>query len=247
MSIYNDIQQAIAKQQKLLAVLIDPDKMKVDQVASFLKKVNTSVATHIFIGGSEVDEQFTDRLTSEIKQHTNLPLVLFPGNVSQITNHANAILFLSLLSGRNPEYLIGQHVKAASVLRNTDLEVIATGYILIENGKQTAVQRVTETEPISRNNVQAIVDTAKAGELLGMRLIYLEAGSGATEAVNTEIISAVKHDSNIPLIVGGGIKTKQQLIDAYTAGADMVVIGTAFENDETFFKELTSGKASATD
>lgn len=247
MSIYNDIQQAIAKQQKLLAVLIDPDKMKEEQVASFLKKVNASVATHIFIGGSEVDEQVTDSLTSEIKQHTNLPLVLFPGNVSQITNHANAILFLSLLSGRNPEYLIGQHIKAASVLRNTDLEVIPTGYILIENGKQTAVQRVTETEPMPRNDVQAIEDTAKAGELLGMRLIYLEAGSGATEAVNTEIISAVKHDSNIPLIVGGGIKTKQQLIDAYTAGADMVVIGTAFENDETFFKELTSGKASATD
>lgn len=236
--LYNNILQAINDNKKLLAVLIDPDKMKVTQVASFIKKVNQSIATHIFVGGSEVDDELTDGLVSEIKIHTNIPIVLFPGDVSQITDKANAILYLSLLSGRNPEYLISKHVESVSKLRDSSLEVIPTGYILIESGNITAVQRVTQTQPMPRTNVQAIVDTAKTGEFLGMQLIYLEAGSGAKQAISKDIITQVKTDINIPLIVGGGIKTKQQLDDAYNAGADVVVIGTAFEDDETFFDEL---------
>jgi len=238
--IYLTILKSISVNKKLLAVLIDPDKFSIEKVSEFIKKVNQSVATHVFVGGSMVDENATEIIVKEIKKHTNLPIVLFPGDVSQITDQADALLFLSLISGRNPEYLIGQHVKAISKLKNTDLEIISTGYILIENGKKTAVEIVTESKPISNKNIQQIVDTAIAGELLGMKLIYLEAGSGAVSPVTNQIISCVKQQVKIPLIVGGGIRNKEQLECAYKAGADLVVIGTAFEEDESFFEELKS-------
>ena len=236
--IYKNIQEAASKSEKLLAILIDPDKFLVENVSSFFEKVNVSIATHIFVGGSTVNDNATDVLVFEIKKHTSLPVVLFPGDVTQITNKADALLFLSLISGRNPEYLIGKHVASVSKLRNSNLEVIPTGYILIENGKETAVQRVTGTHPISRDDIQTIAYTAKAGELLGMKMIYLEAGSGATHSVTPEIISLVKQELQIPLIVGGGIRSKQQLDAAYKSGADLVVIGTAFEENIAFFEAL---------
>ena len=232
--IYNDILASVSNGEKQLAVLIDPDKIKFDKVSGFIKKVNASIATHVFVGGSTVDENATDVLVEEIKKYTELPVVLFPGDVTQITGKADGILFLSLISGRNSEFLIGKHIRAVPKLKETNLEVISTGYILIENGKETAVERVTGTEPLSRTNIQYIVDTAKAGELLGMKLIYLEAGSGAKLSVSKEIISNVKKTLNIPLIVGGGIRSKKQLEDAYHAGADLVVVGTVFEEDESF-------------
>ena len=163
---------------------------------------------------------------------------MFPGDIIQISNKADGILFLSLISGRNPDYLIGKHVESISTLKSTYLEVISTGYILIESGKKTAVETVTETAPMLRDDIQKIVDTAKAGELLGMKLIYLEAGSGAKEPVSKDIISLVKQELQIPLIVGGGIRNKQQLENAYQSGADMVVIGTAFEENELFFEDI---------
>tara|TARA_R110002074_G_scaffold20459_7_gene64892 strand:+ start:279 stop:1013 length:735 start_codon:yes stop_codon:yes gene_type:complete len=237
-NLYQDILDSISKNKKLLAVLIDPDKMTVEMAASFIEKVNKSVITHIFVGGSTVKEHVTNSLVSKIKSLSNLPVILFPGDVSQITKNADALLFLSLISGRNPEYLIGKQVVAVSKLRQMNLEIFPTGYILIENGKETSVQKVTKTIPMSRKSIQAIVNTAKAGELLGMKLIYLEAGSGALYPINDSIISSVKQELSIPLIVGGGIKSKVQLDEAYNAGADMVVVGTAFEEDESFFDEL---------
>ena len=237
-NIFKNIIDAADKDIKQLAVLIDPDKMRIETVSSFITKVNQSIATHIFVGGSEVDEGVTETLVAEIKRHTALPVILFPGDVIQITNKADGILFLSLISGRNPDYLIGKQVEAVSKLVKTKLEIIPTGYVLIENGKETAVQRVSETKPLKRNDLQTIKDTAKAGELLGMKLIYLEAGSGATHPIDLYIISEVKRQLNIPLIVGGGIRTKIELDSAYNAGADLVVIGTAFENDVTFFDKL---------
>jgi putative glycerol-1-phosphate prenyltransferase len=236
--IYNNLLQTISEEKKGLAVLIDPDKMDIEKVSGFVNKVNQSMATHVFVGGSTVDDYATEILVTQIKKHTHLPVVLFPGDVSQITDHADALLFLSLISGDNPDYLIGKHIKAVSKLRNSSLEVIPTGYILIENGKQTSVEKVTQTTPFSRKNAQIILDTAKAGELLGMKLMYLEAGSGALEPVPNEIINFVKQELSIPLIVGGGIRSKQQLNEAYKSGADLVVIGTAFETDEAFFEEL---------
>ena len=238
MTIYSHIKKSIVEGERLLAVLIDPDKTELDTIEGIVTKINQSVATHIFVGGSEVDEGATEAVVQAIKRYTTLPVMLFPGDVTQITDEADGILFLALISGRNPDYLIGKHVEAVSKLTKTQLEVIPTGYILIENGKQTSVERVSNTNPLSRSNKQHIVDTAKAGALLGMQLIYLEAGSGATYPIEPEIISAVKDTLNIPLIVGGGIRSKTELEAAYKAGADLVVIGTAFETNQLFFEQL---------
>ena len=237
-SLYQELLNSITRKEKLLAVLIDPEKMAIEKAKDFIRKVNSSIATHVFVGGSTVDEKATDVLVTEIKTHTKLPIFLFPGDVTQLTDKADALLFLSLLSGRNPDYLIGKHVESISKLSKMELEVIPTGYLLIENGKETSVQKVTGTKPMSRTNIQEIVDTAKAGEFLGMKLIYLEAGSGAIHPISKEIISEVKKDLRIPLIVGGGIRSIEQLDNAYESGADLVVIGTAFETDESFFDEL---------
>lgn len=236
--IYSNIQTTIVNGEKLLAVLIDPDKFKIENVVAFFSKLNASVATHVFVGGSTVDKDVTGVLVADIKKNTKLPIVLFPGDITQITDEADALLFLSLLSGRNPEYLIEKHVKSVSRLRYSKLEIIPTGYILIESGKVTAVQKVTGTKPMDRKGISNIVDTSVAGQLLGMKLIYLEAGSGAKLPVDLDIISQVKRELNIPLIVGGGIRNIKQINDAYLAGADMVVIGTAFENNEMFFEDL---------
>jgi len=237
-SIYNHITDLASKGKKSLAILIDPDKVSLQTIPDFIDKVNNSIANHIFVGGSSVAEKTTEILVKKIKSQTKLPIVIFPGDVSQISTEADALLFLSLISGDNPEYLIGQQIRAVSKLRNSNLEIIPTGYVLIENGKSTSVEIVTATKPIPRCEIQRIVDTAKAAELMGMKLIYLETGSGALHPVPSEIINAVKQDLNIPLVVGGGIKNNQQLLDAYNAGADLVVIGTAFEQDEAFFEEI---------
>lgn len=237
-NVYRDLIKSCSEPRKCLAILIDPDKMSIHRLPNFIKKVNQSIATHIFVGGSEVEPDCAEILVDKLKSLTELPVVIFPGDTDQISEGANAILFLTLISGNNPEYLIGQHIKAVPKLRHSNLEIIPTGYILIQNGKQTSVEKVTQTKPISREHVQKIADIAKAGELLGMKLIYLEAGSGALHPVPVEIINFVKQDLNIPLIVGGGIKSLEQMQLAYNAGADLVVIGTAFEEDESFFKEI---------
>ncbi len=217
------------KGNKLLAILIDPDVFKISETNTFLGKLPQET-THIFVGGSTVEIGKTEALVSELKKETQLPILLFPGDETQITDHADGLLFLSLLSGRNPEYLIGQQVKAVSKLRNSNIEVIPTGYILIDGGNQSSIERVSNTKPMLQSEIQKIVDTAKAGEYLGCKLIYLEAGSGARILVHPKIISAVKNEINIPLIVGGGIKTEKQKQEVYQAGADLVVMGTAFEN-----------------
>ena len=236
--IYNSITASKLKGEKLLAVLIDPDKAKIESLSGIIQKIDLSLATHIFVGGSIVKEKVTDLVVKEIKKYTKLPVVLFPGDVTQITNNADAILFLSLISGRNADYLIEKHVQSVAKLKNSNLEVIPTGYILIESGNTTAVEHVSRTKPMFREPIQKIVDTAKAGEFLGMKLIYLEAGSGAKEPVSETIIKLVKQELQIPLIVGGGIRTKKQLENAYRSGADLIVIGTAFEENDSFFEEI---------
>lgn len=227
--IYYNIIQSGKEGAKLLAILIDPEKFELENAASFLRNL-PAATTHLFVGGSTVPEGTTEALIKELKLYTAKPILLFPGDVSQITEAADGLLFLSLLSGRNPEYLIEQQIKAVSKLQGSRLEIISTGYILIDGEKESAVARVTQTNPISQNDIQLIVDTAKAGELMGAKLMYLEAGSGAKKPVSAEIISAVKKELNIPLIVGGGIKTIEQINNAYQAGATMIVMGTAFEN-----------------
>jgi len=235
-NIYNHIVLSKINNQKLLAILLDPDKIDLDNVGTIIEKINQSPATHVFIGGSLVENNIIDELISKIKRNCHLPTVLFPGNPSQISDKADAILFLSLISGRNPDYLIGHQVKAVPILKQTNLEVISTGYILIESGTETAVERVSQTTPLARNNPEYILQTAQAGELLGNKLIYLEAGSGAKQAVPQEIIKLVSQNIDIPLMVGGGIVDLQGIQNAYDSGADLVVIGTAFEKDLNFFK-----------
>lgn len=236
--IYNAICIAKEKEEKLLAVLIDPDKVDISNLGSFFQKVNASIITHVFVGGSTDEHDKIHEVIATIKQLTTLPILIFPGSHEQITAKADAILFLSLLSGENPEYLITQHIKAVPKLLETNLEVLSTGYLLIDGEKETAVQKVSKTKPLSQNNIEKIVHTALAGQYLGNKLIYLEAGSGAKKEVSAAIIKAVKVKLQIPLIVGGGIRSKDKIAQAFTSGADLVVIGTAFEEDETFFNEL---------
>ena len=212
--------------------------MDLKHIPCFFEKIHNSIATHIFIGGSTDKDHQTESVVMAVKKETNLPVILFPGDVSQITNKADGVLFLSLLSGRNPEYLIEQQIKAAPILKNSPLESIPTGYILIDGKKETATQKVSNTRPIPQEKTALILHTSLAGEFSGKQLIYLEAGSGATQVVHQKIIEKVANEITIPLIVGGGIRSKKQLESAFNAGADIVVIGTAFENDETFFEVL---------
>nr|WP_315167009.1 geranylgeranylglyceryl/heptaprenylglyceryl phosphate synthase [uncultured Flavobacterium sp.] len=233
--IYHEIIESKKKNQKLLAILLDPDKIVWSMMPNLISKINQSPATHIFIGGSLVENNILDELIIEIKKYCPLPIVLFPGNPSQISDKADAILFLSLISGRNPDFLIEHQVKAAPILKQTQLEIISTGYILIESGSETAVERISKTKPMSRDNLDLVLSTAQAGEMLGNKLIYLEAGSGAKQAVPLEMIKKVSENIEIPLLIGGGIIDLQGIQNAYKAGADLVIIGTAFENDLNFF------------
>jgi putative glycerol-1-phosphate prenyltransferase len=218
--------------------LIDPEKVILSSISELFDKIHQSIATHIFVGGSTDENHQTEKVVTTIKKVTSLPVILFPGDVNQITNKADGILFLSLLSGRNPEYLIEQQIKSVPILSKSDLEIIPTGYVLIDGQRETAVQKVSNTKPIPQSETKLIIDTALAGQYSGKKLIYLEAGSGAIVPADSTMINLVANSLQIPLIVGGGIKSKQQLNDAFNAGADMVVIGTAFENDVSFFNEL---------
>lgn len=234
-TIYQKILKSKSENTRLLAILLDPDKLEIVSIPFLIQKINDSPATHIFVGGSSFKGNNLNEIIIKIKQETTLPILLFPGNPSQISNEANGILFLMLLSGRNPDYLIEHQVKAVPILEKTNLEIISTGYILIESGSETAVERVSKTKPLSQNNIEYVAQTAKAGELIGNKMIYLEAGSGAKNAVPLEMIKRVSEKITIPLIVGGGIRSKKEIDDAFKYGADIVVIGTAFENNPNFF------------
>jgi putative glycerol-1-phosphate prenyltransferase len=235
MEIYRAIVQSKSQNQKLLAILLDPDKLTLEYLSDLAAKINLSPATHILVGGSSFDGTHLDELILLLQQKISLPILLFPGNPTQISAKADGILFLQLLSGRNPDYLIEHQINAVPILEKTQLEIISTGYILIESRSQTAVERVSQTKPLDRNNSDYAAQTAKAGTLIGNQLIYLEAGSGAQKAVPLAMITTVSQRIAVPLIVGGGIRSKKGIEDAFNAGADMVVIGTAFENDLNFF------------
>lgn len=235
--IYQNILSAKKSGKKLLAILLDPEKVDLELISESLVKISNSEVDFIFVGGSTVEEGLTQKLVKKLKQLTSIPVVLFPGHFSQISSQADAILFLSLISGRNPEYLINQHIKAVPLIQKSGLEVIPTGYILIDGGKETSVQKISETLPLSSQEIREITDTACAGMYMGKKIIYLEAGSGALNPVQESVISSVRKNIDIPLIVGGGIRSEEELTAAYQSGADLVVIGTAFEeNNEILVK-----------
>ena len=228
-----------AKGRKMIALLLDPDKLKLTEIEKVADKINHHAIDFVFVGGSSVANLITDFFVIKLKKFCAKPVFLFPGDAQQITPAADAILFLSLLSGENPEYLIRQQLKAVPLLKKTRMEIIPTGYILIDGGVKTAVQRVSNTLPIPQTEISTIVDMAVAGMYMGKKLIYLEAGSGALVPVNSKIISSVRKEISIPLIVGGGIRSKSAITNAFANGADIVVIGTAFENDPSFFERLS--------
>ena len=230
-SIYSALLKSIEAEKPLFAILFDPEELSETLLKQQLSKLPV-FTTHILVGGSTATQAQTQVAVNLIKQRTSLPVLLFPGDYRQITSEADGILFLSLLSGENPEYLIRQQIQSVRKLRASALEIIPTGYILIDGGKQTTVERVSQTQAIPQEMVQHIVDTALAGEYSGKKLIYLEAGSGALNPVSVEIIQAVKDAISIPLIVGGGIRNPSKLQEIYNAGADLVVVGTAFEQGD---------------
>ncbi|MGM9745649.1 MAG: geranylgeranylglyceryl/heptaprenylglyceryl phosphate synthase [Paludibacteraceae bacterium] len=226
--IHHLITQAVAQRRKLFALLIDPEKCSAERLQAVAEAAATALPDLILVGGSQLQHSTADTI-DRLRLHCNIPIVLFPGNALQLAPNADALLLLSLISGRNAEWLIGQQVKAAHAIRAAHLETIPTGYILIDGGKETAVQRVSGTRPLAADDLDLITATALGGEQAGKQLIYLEAGSGARRPVPTDVIRAVKQTLTIPLIVGGGITTPQMLRDAYAAGADMVVVGNHFE------------------
>jgi putative glycerol-1-phosphate prenyltransferase len=214
---------------KTLAVLLDPDKIEVNALSKWIMKIPQET-DYILVGGSSVEDSKTDRIVMALKAVSVLPIILFPGDVNQITPNADGILFLSLMSGENPEYLIRQQIKSVKLLKHTSLEIIPTAYILVDGGQTCTTERVTNTKAIPQNQIEKIVDIALAAQYSGKKLIYLEAGSGAKFPIDSKIIAEVKSAVNIPLIIGGGIRTNQQKQTAYDAGADMVVMGTVFED-----------------
>lgn len=227
-NILKNIMKIKEAEGKLLAILIDPEKFVPHRASAFLKAIPKET-THIFVGGSAKSALGIEKTVQSIKELSSLPIILFPGDYSQLTPQADGVLFLSLLSGRNPEYLIDQQIKGAEVLKTMPMEVIPTAYILIDGGNISSVAKVTGTTPMNQTDIPAIVHTALAGQYMGAKMIYLEAGSGASFPVSSKIISEVKKHLSIPIIVGGGIRSEQQKSDAYHAGADMVVMGTVFE------------------
>ena len=219
------------KTRKKIAVLIDPDKPSDAQILSMVEKANAADVDFIFVGGSLLVTDSLEHCIKLIKEHSKIPVLIFPGNSLQISKYCDGFLLLSLISGRNAEMLIGRHVVSAPYLRLYGNEIIPTGYMLIDSGKATSVTYMSDTTPIPHDKDDIAMCTALAGEMLGLKLIYLEAGSGAIMPVSTSMISKVKQMIKIPLIVGGGIRTPEIAAEAANAGADIVVIGTAFEKE----------------
>ena len=238
MNVYNTIAELKNAGKKQFAILIDPDKCTAEMLVRISILVNANAVDYVFVGGSLLTNGNLSVTVSALKSNCKKPVVLFPGNLMQIDADADAILFLSLISGRNPELLIGKHVIAAPVLREKKIETISCGYMLIESGNTTAALYMSNTHPIpfTKNDIAAC--TAIAGEMLGLKAIYMDAGSGAQFPVSAEMIKAVRKEIAVPLIIGGGIKTKYDVLNALHAGADLIVIGNAIEKDEQLIIEL---------
>lgn len=241
-SIYPELLAAKQRGEKRLAILFDPEKLRLQKLGQALELAAECGVDYFFIGGSLVVNSMLDPLLSEIRQRCKIPLLLFPGSSFQLSYRADGILFLSLISGRNPELLIGQHVLAAPYLKMSPLEIISTGYMLVDGGVQTSVQYMSNTTPIPANKNDIAVCTALAGELLGMKTIYLEAGSGALKPVSEGMIAAVADAISVPLIVGGGIRTPEKSAENFRAGADLIVVGNAIEHDPGLIRELAAAR-----
>ncbi len=243
MSVLDLMVAASTEKVKQLAVLIDPDEYTLDQLDALYDRCIQNKVNYLFFGGSLLTESGYEEKLGYLKALSKIPVILFPGSVSQISSNADAILFLSLISGRNPDLLIGQHVIAAPQLRKSGIEVLPTGYMLVDCGNPTTASYVSGTSPLPYDKPGIASATALAGQMLGLQLMYMDGGSGAAKPVSVEMIEQVKRTINIPLIVGGGIRTAEQASSAYAAGADVIVVGNQIEKDPSFIEALAKAKA----
>ena len=235
------LQQIISaknNRKKLLAILLDPDKIELNDLPNVVKKIEQSNANLIIVGGSLLFKNVLDEFVQIVKENSKLPVILFPSSAIQISNNADAILFLQLLSGRNPDYLISNQVIAAPLLRQTNLEVLSTGYLLIESGRETTASYISNTKPIPAHKPEIAMATAMAGEYIGNKIIYMDGGSGALNPVPLAMIKKVAKHVDLPIIIGGGLKTKAAIQAVFDAGATVVVVGTAFENDDSLLDKI---------
>lgn len=238
--IYPRLAKAKAEGKKQFAVLIDPDKLKTQHLDELMKLATVSQVDYFFLGGSLVIDDEMNYCIEAIKRHTDIPTVIFPGSTMQVNHKADALLFLSLISGRNPDLLIGKHVESAPLLMNSPLEVIPTGYILVDGGVSTSVLYMSNTQPIPAHKKDIALCTALAGQLLGMKLIFMDAGSGAQYPISESMIGLVSSRISVPLIVGGGIRTPERALASVQAGADLIVVGNAIEKDPALVLEIAS-------
>ncbi len=238
-SVYTTILENKSKGKKSFAVLVDPDKTSVSKADELIRLCTEASVDFIFVGGSLVVSDHLEELVQHVKRECSIPVVLFPGSPSQVTPFADALLYLSLISGRNPELLIGQHVVSAPVVRKSGLEVMSTGYMVIDGGAPTTVSYISNANPIPSDKNEIAVCTAMAGEMLGLKLLYMDAGSGAKKPIPTAMISAVSSHTAIPLIIGGGITTAEKAYENCQAGADIIVVGNAIEKDPALIKEIS--------
>lgn len=239
-NIYDQLAEHKRQKRKSFAVLIDPDKMRRDDMEKIIRLATDAKVDYFFVGGSLVVINTVDENIQQIKAGCDIPVVLFPGAPSQVSRYADALFFLSLISGRNPELLIGQHVLSAPMIRQSGLEVIPTGYMVIDGGAPTSVSYIANTLPIPSDKNDIALCTAMAGEMLGLKLIYMDAGSGAKKPVNESMIARVAQNISVPLVIGGGIRTPEKARANCEAGADVIVVGNAIEKDIDLIKEISA-------
>lgn len=231
MTVYNKLNSIISQKGAAYLILIDPDNISGAKLINFVHHCEKSGVDGFLVGGSLMMSNLLDDVLETISSESSLPAILFPGSVSQVSNKADAILFLSLISGRNAEHLIGTHVVAAPIIKKTNLEPISTGYMLIESGKQTTVGYMSGSSPIPRNKPEIATATALAAEYLGMKFVYLESGSGAEKSVPNETIKMVSSALSIPVIVGGGIRDSKTAHEKVMSGANIIITGNLFEDE----------------
>ncbi len=234
MNIYKNILKTIQQKGAAYLILLDPDKLVGDNIDKFIRVCEDSGVDGFLIGGSLMLDGNFETFVKKVKNVTKLPVIIFPGAINQVTSFADAILFLSVVSGRNPEHLIGKHVLAAPIIKQANLEAISTAYVLIESGTSTTAQYMSGSLPIPRNKPEIAAATALASEYLGMNLIYLEAGSGARETVPNEMVKLVSEYCSVPIIVGGGIKSPNTAREKVKNGANIIVTGNFFENENNW-------------
>lgn len=236
--ILDSLVQLRTDNRKAFAVLLDPDKIRLDHFPALLRQAVAHQVDYFFVGGSLITSTTQGEVIAAIRAQTSIPVILFPGSNLHIDASADAILFLSLISGRNPEFLIGQHVVAAPVLKKSGLEILPTAYLLVDSGRSTTVSYISNTTPLPHDKPGVAACTAMAGEMLGLRLTYLDAGSGAERPVPPELIAAVRQSVDTPVIVGGGITSSAKAKAALAAGADLIVVGNGIERDPALLPEV---------